>query len=159
MLLVSCVHVSEREQQEQRELRDIRVAAFADLVESASPAPVLSCLGYVRILGEDPPIWEVADEDPAGVAVLAEHHAPVAPFSACDGEHPSGPDGGSNARTVRIVIDRVDRPDPSAAVVRAGVWSRDRGSTTAARGEGWRLGLARVSGAWQVTERERTWSR
>ncbi len=157
--LLGCAHLDARAEQEERTLREIRVAADAEVVAGparpAGPAPALYCLGHVRILGEDPPIWEVADEDPAGLAMLSALRAPVAPASACGDARAA--DGGPGPRTVRVTVEQVDRPDPSTAVVRVGVWPRD--PPAAARGEGWTFRMRRAAAAWEVMERERTWSR
>ncbi len=145
-------------------MRSLRVAADGELIRAreahSDGTTVVYCLGYVRILGEEPPIWEVADEDPEGVASLASLHAPVAPASACDGQESLPPDEARVARTVRMTVERIDLPQPTAAVVRVAVWTREGTAPgTTARGEGWAVRLALVAGSWEVGSRERTWTR
>ncbi len=144
-------------------MRALRVAAVRELVRDqetrSSGAPLVYCLGYVRILGEDPPIWEVADEDPEGLAALASLHAPVAPASTCDTHPVLGPDGRPVARSVRLTVERIDILEPTVAVVRVAVWTKDRTApATRARGQGWAVRLVRVTGGWEVESRERTWT-
>ncbi len=140
----------------------MRVAAYTGLLRGmempSNGTPLLYCLGYVRILGDDPPTWEVADEDPEGLAALAPLQVRVAAASACDRQRGLGADAVD--RTVRVTIELVERPEPSTAVVRLGVW-RKQGTepSGSARGEGWAVRLARVAGTWQASGRERTWSR
>ena len=161
---MSCAHLDERAEREQREMRSLRVAADGELVRfqeaRSNAAPAVYCLGWVRILGEEPPIWEVADEDPEGVAAVASLHAVVVPASACDVQRVLGPDEARVARTVRMTVERIDLPEPTRAVVRVAVWTREgTAPSTSARGEGWAVRLVRVAGRWDVEGRERTWTR
>ena len=157
-LLAGCAHLSELEQQEQRTLQDIRVAAYADVlgqVRKPTDGVLRSCLRYVHVLGDDPPTWEVLEEDPAAVARVAAAQAPVTLLRSC--EEQSGPGAVSDleAPAVRITIVRVDRLDPSLAVVRVDLWPGER-RPPSGPSEIWTLRIARVAGGWDVTERRRT---
>jgi len=159
-LLAGCAHL--QEERHEQEMREVRVAAYTGLLRGmempSTGTPPVYCLAYVHILGDDPPTWEVVDEDPEGLAALAPLHLPVAPASACDGQRGLGAEEGD--RTVRVTIELIERPEPSVAVVRFGVWTRPgTGPSGSPRGKGWAVRLARVEGTWQTRGRERTWSR
>ncbi|HTS79540.1 MAG TPA: hypothetical protein VMH40_02980 [Myxococcaceae bacterium] len=158
-LLTHCAHGAAAQEREERE---IRLAAETQLVRDlTSHSPGMSlvyCLGYVRILGEEPPIWELADEAPEVLAAVAALQVTVAPASRCARSPAAPPDGPPLDGAVHLTVERLDRPDPDTAVVRVALWrTQGTGPSRGGRGEGRSVRLARVAGAWEVTGRERTW--
>jgi len=160
--LLACSHGPSISAEERADLRAIRIASYAGLLQDkgrAEGSPYVNCLGFARVPTQFPPVdAEFVDEEPPVLAAFDSRPEFVAPLSVCRRPTPSSRPvtiAGKTAREgVRIEIDLVERSGPDTATVWLALIPQCLDEPCVPFSTGLRLRLLRVSGEWRVVETE-----